>query len=82
MNKALERTENKQITIRVGVPVSNLPEQTEQVTYSQLVKINKQCIDDCSELMRLYAFRQEAILEAIYIEDLQMSKVRVEELGA
>jgi hypothetical protein len=46
------------------------------------VKLNKQLIDNCSELLRLYAFRQEAIMQAIYIEDLQMSKVRVEELGA
>ena len=32
--------------------------------------------------MRLFAFRQEAVLQAIFIEDLQISQVRVNELGA
>jgi hypothetical protein len=57
VNDALKHTSNTQVMIRH----EPIPYEEEDLTYSELVKINKALIDSCSELMRLYVLRNEAI---------------------
>jgi hypothetical protein len=69
VNDALKHTSNTQVMIR-SQPI---PPEGELLTYGELVKINKSLIDSCSELMRLYVLRNEAIESAIEVEDLLIS---------
>lgn len=54
----------------------------DELDYAQLVKLNKSLIDSCSELIRLFVLRNDAIKLAIKTEDLLISKVRVTDLHA
>ena len=79
INNTLRDTGNTQVMVR-SKPIPG--DEGQQFTYAELVQINKALIDGCSELMRFYVLRNEAIQSAIYVEDLLISRVRVRDLHA
>ena len=49
--------------------------------YSKIVNLNKMLRDASAELIRLVAFKNEAIVHAIFVDDLQTSQLKVKSGG-